>query len=475
MLDEASVKTIFETKIKDTFEQYLRIQNVSPAYNPAWEKDGHMQKVVDLYEKWALENSPKDAKVFVQEIENKTPLLVINVPSRNYSGDDTVLLYGHLDKQPEMIGWKQGIDPWAPTYDGDRLYGRGSADDGYAMFCALVAINDLEDNNISHPRLLVIIEASEESGSPDLVNHLELLNDSLEKYSCEKLEDVSLVICLDSGALSYDHLWITNSLRGLIEMHLTIRTLSQGTHSGGAGGIVPSTTHVLRTLLDRIAKSPSGEIIIEELNVEIPAQVSDAAENVAKIIGDDDAFGLPFAKGVEPLYKSVKDQLIANTFKPALEIIGIEGIPKIEDAGNVLLPEVKVALSFRIPPGVKPEIAAGAIAGELNRDTPYNAQMTVKVESLASGWQARARPQSLKDTFEAASQKHFGQSAQYLGEGGTIPFMFMLGEKYPNAQFMVTGLLGPESNAHGPNEFIHLPTFFKLTACVSDVLSSLGE
>lgn len=472
MLDQQAVKTIWETKIKDTFEEYLKIPNVSPAYNASWEKDGHMHKVVNLYEKWAKENASKSATVFVQKIEGKTPLLVINVPARKYDGDDTVLLYGHLDKQPEMVGWREGIEPWAPTYEGDRLYGRGSADDGYAMFSALIAINDLEDNNISHPRQIVIIEASEESGSPDLMDHLNLLNSSLEANSCEKLEDVSLVVCLDSGALSYEHLWVTNSLRGLIEMHLTIRTLKQGTHSGGAGGIVPSTTHILRTLLDRVAKSPSGEIIIDELNVEIPEHISEAAKNVAVIIGEDDPHGLPFAKGVEPIYESVADQLIANTYRPALEIIAIEGLPKIEDAGNVLLPEVKVALSFRIPPGVKPAIAAAAIAGELNRDTPYNAQITVKIESLASGWAAPERPQSLIDIFEAASQKHFGKSVQYLGEGGTIPFMFMLGEKYPNAQFMVTGLLGPESNAHGPNEFMHLPTFFKLTACVADVIAA---
>lgn len=472
MLDQQTVKTIWETKIKDTFEEYLKIPNISPAYNESWEDDGHMQKVVDLYENWAKQNAPKSASVFVQQIKNKTPLLVINVPARNYSGNESVLLYGHLDKQPEMLGWRDGIDPWASTYEGDRLYGRGSADDGYAMFSAIVALNDLEDNKVSHPRQIVIIEASEESGSPDLLEHLDLLDASLEKHSLEKLVDVSLVVCLDSGALSYEHLWITNSLRGLIEIHLTIRTLKQGTHSGGAGGIVPSTTHILRALLDRISKSPSGEITIEELNVEIPEHIYEAAEKVAMIIGDEDPHGLPFAQGVKALNEDVAEQLIANTYKPALEIIGIEGLPRIADAGNVLLPEVKVALSFRIPPGVKPDLAAAAIAGELNRDTPYNAQITVKVESLASGWAAPERPDSLAAIFDEASKKHFGNSAQYLGEGGTIPFMFMLGEKYPNAQFMVTGLLGPESNAHGPNEFMHLPTFYKLTSCVADVLAS---
>lgn len=432
-----------------------------------------METAILLYEKWAKENAPKNAIIFIQRIENKTPLLVIDIPPRDNASNDCVLFYGHIDKQPEMTGWKEGINPWAPTYIDDRVYGRGSADDGYALFCAITAVNDLEENNISHPRLLIIIEASEESGSPDLPEHLDKLNTTLADNECAELSDVSLVICLDSGALTYDHLWVTNSLRGLIEIHLTIKTLNQGTHSGVAGGIVPSTTHILRTLLDRISKSPSGEIILESLNVEIPQHILDAAKNTANILGTTKAHGLPFAQDVLPIYEEVADQIIANTYRPSLEIIGLDGIPKIQDAGNVLLPEINVALSFRIPPGVKPEIAAAEIVGELNRDTPYNAQITVKVDSLASGWAAPSRTEKLNEAFEQASLKHFGNSVQYMGEGGTIPFMFMLGEKYPNAQFMVTGLLGPESNAHGPNEFMHLPTFYKLTACVSDVLHEL--
>lgn len=473
MLNEQKVKEIFETQIKKTYDEYLTIPNVSPAYSSSWQIDGHMETAILLYEKWAKENAPKNAIIFIQRIENKTPLLVIDIPPRDNASNDCVLLYGHIDKQPEMTGWKEGINPWAPTYIDDRVYGRGSADDGYAMFCAITAINDLEDNNISHPRFLTVIEASEESGSPDLPEHLDKLNATLADNECAVLSDVSLVICLDSGALTYDHLWVTNSLRGLIEIHLTIKTLNQGTHSGVAGGIVPSTTHILRTLLDRISKSPSGEIILESLNVEIPQHILDAAKNTANILGTTKAHGLPFAQDVLPIYEEVADQIIANTYRPSLEIIGLDGIPKIQDAGNVLLPEINVVLSFRIPPGVKPEIAAAAIVGELNRDTPYNAQITVKVDSLASGWAAPTRTDKLTKLFEQTSQKHFGNSVQYMGDGGTIPFMFMLGEKYPNAQFMVTGLLGPESNAHGPNEFMHLPTFYKLTTCVSDVLHEL--
>ena len=470
MLTEENVREIWDSKVKSTFDQYLKIKNVSPAYSPTWKEDGYMDEAINLFEEWAKQNAPDGSTVFIQNIEGKTPLLVIDIPSNSDASTDTVLLYGHIDKQPEMVGWREGMDPWSPTYIDDRLYARGSADDGYAMFSSIIAVNEIVNSGIIHQRMLIVIEASEESGSPDLPSHLEVLNEKLIKNKCEPMLDVSLVVCLDSGALTYDHLWITNSLRGLIEIKLTIKTLNQGTHSGGAGGIVPSTTNILRTLLDRISESPSGEIILKELHVEIPDHIEDAAVNVGEILKNVEAHGLPFANNVKPLDVKVSDQLIANTYKPSLEIIGIDGIPSTAKAGNVLLPEITVALSFRIPPGVDPEIAAGVIVDELNRETPYDANVSVQVVSMANGWEAPQRTKVFTESINQASLKHFGKPSQYMGEGGTIPFMYMLGEKYANAQFLVTGLLGPESNAHGPNEFLHLPTLYKLTACVSDIL-----
>ncbi len=463
----ADVKNLWDEKVKHTLDAYMEIPNVSPAFDADWIASAHIENAMSLYEQWAKDNAPANADVKVQRIENKTPFLIVDIPSRDYNGDDVVLLYGHLDKQPPMTGWLNGREPFAATYEGDRMYGRGGADDGYALFAAMLACNYLEDNNISHARFLIVIEASEESGSPDLPAHLALIDDTLST----PMGDISLVVCLDSGCLDFDHLWITQSLRGLLQVNVSIRVLNQGTHSGGAGGIVPSATHILRALVDRISESPSGKIVLPELYTEIPQRIIDAADNVAEILGDSYSHGLPFASDVAPLKKTVAEQLVANTYEPALEIIGIDGIPSTSDAGNVLRPEVTLALSFRLPPGVDPHIAAAAVSEQLVRDTPFDAHVSVVVDSLASGWSAPEPAQWLADAVEESSQIHFGRSVQYMGEGGTIPFMAMLGEKYSSAQFMVTGVLGPETNAHGPNEFLHIPTAHRVTACVATVLS----
>lgn len=457
-------------KVKQTFDTYLSVPNVSPAFDSNWQESGHIEKAVSLFETWAKENAPSKAKVYVQRIENLTPLIVIDIPANNYRGDDCVLLYGHLDKQPPMDGWKENLEPFQATYIDDKIYGRGSADDGYAIFSSVLACNYLEENNIAHARHVIIIEACEESGSPDLPAHLDKLDRTLEV----PLGEVSLVICLDSGCLTYDHLWITRSLRGLLQINVGVRVLDQGTHSGGAGGIVPSAFHIIRELLDRISEPKTGEIKLDALKMNISESAKNAAENVAKILGDTSAHGLPFAKGVQPIHESVAAQIIANTYEPQLEVIGLEGIPDIENAGNVLRPHLEMALSFRLPPKVDPQVGAAAVVDALVRDRSFDAQVSVVVDSLASGWEAPEMESWLEDSLRKSSNDFFGQDVQFMGEGGTIPFMAMLGEKYPNSQFMVTGVLGPESNAHGPNEFLHLPTCMKVTASVAQALESHG-
>lgn len=458
-------------KAKDTYDVYMSIPNVSPAFDDLWKEHGYIDDVVKLFQVWANDNAPKSAQTYVQRIEGKTPLLIVDIPALNYKDSDCILLYGHLDKQPPMEGWMDGIEPFQPTYVEDRIYGRGSADDGYALFSSLLACKYLEENNISHARMVIIIEACEESGSPDLPEHLEKLSSTL----ASELGDISLVICLDSGCLTYEHLWVTNSLRGLLQINCDIRVLDQGTHSGGAGGIVPSAFHVLRELLDRIVEPGTGKVILPELCVEVRQDTKSSAQNAAEILGSVDAHGLPFAKDVQPIHESLSDQIIANTYESQLEIIGIEGIPSIQDAGNVLRPNVKVALSFRLPPGINPAKAAAAVSGSLLKEVPFNARVSVVIDSMASGWEAPKLDVWLETSLRNASTSYFGQDAQFMGEGGSIPFMAMLGQKYPDAQFLVTGLLGPGSNAHGPNEFLHFPTAMKLTACVTDILIAHGS
>jgi acetylornithine deacetylase/succinyl-diaminopimelate desuccinylase-like protein len=463
------IQDMWNSRVQKTFDEYLSIPNVSPAFDFSWEANGHINNVMQLFEKWARDNAPTSAEVHMQTIDGKTPLLIIDISAHDYAGDDAVLLYGHSDKQPPMYGWREGIEPFTATYIDDKIYGRGSVDDGYALFAATLASLCIDDQ--PHARLVIVIEASEESGSPDLIEHLDIIDQTLTK----PLGNVSLVVCLDSGCYSYEHLWITRSLRGLMQINLDVKVLEEGVHSGGNGGYAPSPFHIARALIDRIAEPATGKILVEDLHMAITDEVRNRAQRAADVIeGKENEFSV-LADGVEPLQTEIVEQILATTYEPQLEIIGLEGLPDIENAGNVIRPHITFALSFRLPPKVDPLIAAGAVSEMFLKDVPFNAQITVQVDSLAQGWEAPEDENWLAQATRETAREHFDEDVQFQGEGGTIPFMAMLGERYPQAQFFVTGVAGPNSHAHGPNEFIHVPTCFRVTACVADVLRAHGS
>jgi acetylornithine deacetylase/succinyl-diaminopimelate desuccinylase-like protein len=162
--------------------------------------------------------------------------------------------------------------------------------------------------------------------------------------------------------------------------------------------------------------------------------------------------------------------LLNRTWRPALSITGIDGVPSLSDAGNVLRPMTAAKISLRIPPGVDADHATASLKEILERDPPYGASVTFKGEMGADGWAAPDLSPWLETATDEASRTFFGKPAMYMGEGGSIPFMGMLGERFPEAQFLITGVLGPGSNAHGPNEFLDIPTGKRLTACVARVL-----
>ena len=393
-------------------------------------------------------------------LPGRTPLIYMEIPG---DVDATVLLYGHLDKQPEMTGWRDGLGPWEPVINGDRLYGRGGADDGYAAFASLAAIQVLQDQGIPHARCVVIIEACEESSSYDLPFYIEALS--------ERIGDPDLVICLDSGAGNYDQLWCTTSLRGLVGGTLRVEILSEGVHSGDASGIVPSTFRVARALVARLEDQETGAILPAELHVDIPPQRVAQAAVASEVLADQVYAKFPFLDGVLPV-AGERDELILNrTWRPALEVTGAEGIPPLDNAGNVLRPVTAFKLSLRIPPTLEAERASSDLKRILEAPNPYGARVQFDPEHAGAGWNAPPMPERLVDSIDAASQAFFGARAVHMGEGGTIPFMGMLGELFPQAQFLITGVLGPHSNAHGPNEFLHLPTGKKLTGCVAKVLA----
>jgi acetylornithine deacetylase/succinyl-diaminopimelate desuccinylase-like protein len=457
----------WDDDIIPVLHDYIRIPNVSVAYDADWAEAGHMARATDLLRQWCDRRAGEGlegASVEVHEIEGRTPVLLVDVPPVGAgSAYDTVLLYGHLDKQPPFSGWREGLGPWEPVVDGDRLYGRGSADDGYSTFSAISALEAVRAAGGSHSRCLVLIEASEESGSPDLPAHLDALGD--------RLGEPSLVIALDSWCGDWDRLWVTTSLRGLLDMTLEVEVLTEGVHSGSAGGVVPSSFRVLRQLLSRVEDERTGELLVRELHGDIP---NDRLRQIAATAADlgDFAARFPFAGDTRPERPSTEQTLIARTWQPALEVVGIAGAPPPPEAGNVLRPSTSVKLSLRLPPTADPAAAAEAVERRLTADPPYGARVTVRRGTAEPGWHAPPGARWLAGAVDSASHAAFGQAPRALGEGGTIPFMGMLGRRFPDAQFVVTGVLGPGSNAHGPNEFLHLPTARRVTTAVTHLLDA---
>jgi acetylornithine deacetylase/succinyl-diaminopimelate desuccinylase-like protein len=264
---------------------------------------------------------------------------------------------------------------------------------------------------------------------------------------------------------------VTTSLRGLVSGNLHIEILTQGIHSGMGSGIVPSCLQIFRHLLNRIEKENNGEILLQDLHVAIPAERIEQAKQAASILGTDVYKTLPFVSGAKPLTMQPFDLLMNQCWKPALSIIGADGLPEVKNAGNVTLPKLTFKLSMRLPPTANAEKAAKILKTTLESNPPYHAKIRFEPSDTASGWNAPRETPWLTQAANAASINYFGKEAVYMGEGGSIPFMGMLGEKFPDAQFLITGLLGPGSNAHGPNEFLHIPTGKKLTCCISEVIA----
>jgi acetylornithine deacetylase/succinyl-diaminopimelate desuccinylase-like protein len=468
MTPGAAMHEIWERDVVPTLTDFVRIPNLSPGFDPGWREAGHMDRATTLVEEWCRGRSIPGLMVERHQLEGRTPLLLIEVPATAAApADDTVLLYGHLDKQPEMAGWRAGLGPWTPVREGDRIYGRGVGDDGYAVFAALTAIEAVQAAGRPHTRCVVIIEASEESGSPDLPAYMDALAD--------RIGTPTLVFGLDSGCATYDRLWVTSSLRGLTSGELRVDVLTEGVHSGAAGGIVPSSFRILRSLLDRIEDAETGELRLPALRAEIPDAVRTAAEGLVADLGPTAAGDVPVVPGMRLATDDPVELVLAGTWRPQMAVVGADGLPPAANAGNVLRPFTSVTLSFRLPPTVDPVAATKAIETALTVDPPYGARVTWTPHDDGAGWAAPPLAPWLAAALDAASVAAFGQGVGYMGEGGTIPFMAMLGENFPEAQFVITGVLGPESNAHGPNEFLHLPTAERLTASVAHVLSAHAE
>ena len=477
VLDSAAVLSqVTEQWDRDIVRQlteYIAIPAKSPGFDADWQQHGLLETVVRNAAAWVEAQKVEGLALEIVRLPGRTPVLFFEIPATRTGSTQTVLMYGHLDKQPEFTGWRGDLGPWSPKYEDGKLYGRGGADDGYAVYASIAAVQALKAQNRPHPRIVGLIETCEESGSYDLLPYVDALR--------PRLGDVALVICLDSGAGNYEQLWLTTSLRGLAGGTLKVEVLTEGVHSGDASGLVPSSFRIMRQVLDRLEDSKTGRLLPASFHCEVPADRLAQAKATAAILGDEVYKRFPWAHWdcngstafALPTTTDPVQALVNRTWTPTLSVTGAEGFPALKDAGNVLRPYTAFKLSLRLPPLVDAAQATQELKALLEDNAPYQAKVTFEPASAASGWNAPATTPWFERALNAASEAHFGAPVGYIGQGGTIPLMNMLSQGFPSAQMMVCGVMGPRSNAHGPNEFLHVPYAKKLTAAVAEVMAQM--
>ncbi|OGO92771.1 MAG: peptidase M20 [Coxiella sp. RIFCSPHIGHO2_12_FULL_42_15] len=461
---QRDIATGWDEELVPLLQEYIKIPNKSPEFDPQWEEHGYMQQAMNLIFNWVQKQPIDGMHVEIITLPKRTPLLFVEIPGQIA---ETILLYGHMDKQPETSGWDIDKGPWKPTLVDNKLYGRGGADDGYSTFASLTAIAMLQRYHIPHARCVLLIEGCEESGSFDLPFYLEQLD--------TKIGEPNFVICLDSCAGNYEQMWSTTSLRGMVSGKLEIQVTREGIHSGLGSGVVPPIEIILRQLLDRIEDSRTGKIVLPGFEVDIPKLRIEQTQQAAKILRNDFLRAYPFVEDTQPVSSDLNELILNRSWRSQLSITGIEGYPALINAGNVTLPKAVFKLSMRIPPTAKSGQLSEILKTTLEKNPPFKAKITFTSTERATGWHAPPLAEWLRDANERASQYFFNKSALYIGEGGLIPFMGMLGKKFPQAQFLITGVLGPGSNAHGPNEFLHIPYVKGITGCVASVIASHYE
>ena len=465
------VNAKWDDEIVPALRDYIAVPAKRPAFDAQWAEHAYIDRVVRDAATWIEAQKIHGLTLEVLRLPGRTPVIFFEAPATRSGPGDTVLLYGHLDKQPEFTGWRNGLGPWTPKYDDGKLYGRGGADDGYAAYASITAIQALDRQGVPRPRCVGLIETCEESGSYDLLPYVDALRD--------RLGEVALVVCLDSGAGNYDQLWMTTSLRGLVAGTLEVQVLDEGVHSGDSSGVVPSSFRILRHVLDRLEDSATGRLLPQSFHCEIPAERLDQAEATARVLGDEVWRRFPWSCGADggfvlPMTTEPRQALLNRTWRPTLSVTGAEGLPPLSSAGNVLRPRSAFKLSLRLPPLVDAVAAVQELKTLLEADAPYNAKVIFKPDQgAATGWNAPPTEAWLEQALDAASQQYYGAPCGYIGQGGTIPLMSLLQTGFPKAQFMVCGVLGPQSNAHGPNEFLHVPYARKLTAAVAQTIAAM--
>jgi acetylornithine deacetylase/succinyl-diaminopimelate desuccinylase-like protein len=459
----------WDSDIVGQLTDYIQIPAKSPSFDKDWAAHGYIDTVVRNAAAWIEAQKIEGLTLEIIRLPGRTPIIFFDVPATRPQSAQTILMYGHMDKQPEFNGWRNDLGPWTPKYIDGKLYGRGGADDGYAAYAAVTAIQALKAQKVAHPRIVGLLETCEESGSYDLLPYIDALR--------SRLGEVALVICLDSGCGNFEQLWLTTSLRGMAAGVLKVEILTEGVHSGDASGLVPSSFRIMRQVLDRLEDSKTGRLLPQSFHCDIPADRVEQARATAAILGDLVWQRFPWACGADghsalPTTDDPMQALLTRTWTPTLSVTGAEGFPELRNAGNVLRPYTAFKLSLRLPPLIDAGQAVQELKSLLEDNAPYQARVTFEADGAATGWNAPSNAAWFETALHQASQAHFGAPCGYLGQGGTIPLMSMLEKGFPKAQMMVCGVLGPKSNAHGPNEFLHVPYAKRLTAAVAQVIAA---
>jgi len=455
------INQFWRTSIMPAFKQYIRIPCKSPAFDHNWEKHGYLMQAAKLMAKWAEAQKIPGLKSKIFKTQGKSPVLYLEIPGHH---KETTLLYCHLDKMPEIGHWSKGLHPWKAVIKNNRLYGRGTADDGYAFFAHIAAIKNLVEQKIPYNRCVLLVEAAEESSSCDLPHYLKKLRSVMGK--------VSLIICSDVGLHDDKRLWVTNALRGTIKATLSVKVLKGAAHSGTASGIIPSSFRVLRQLLDRIEDPMTGKSLLKSCHVTIPQEHKRAAQKLARLLGKTIYTVLPITTTIKPVTNNLSELLLNRTWRSTLCVTGIAGIPDLQNASNALRPETSAYLSIRTPPTVKPEKVVRELQKILTDNPPYNATITFTPHFHAAGWAATHIAPWLTQVLNHVSLSYFGKPMLQIAEGGNVGVIPLLNEMFPQAQIIPTGAMDMQSHEHAPDESLHLPTAHKITCCLSEILAA---
>jgi acetylornithine deacetylase/succinyl-diaminopimelate desuccinylase-like protein len=471
-IDPADLETYigdeFDKNILPSFKEFLSVPNISPSYDKDWNKNGFLKQAATVLLEYAqnIGISGLNASLCTGEEENVTPFLYIDIDSTS-KDEKRVLLYGHYDKQPPLTGWEQGKGPYSPIVEDDYLYGRGAADDGCSFYAALTSIKALQKFKIPHPKIIILIEGCEESGSIDLPFYI-------EKYK-KFIGSPDLIVAMDGGGLDYNRFWLSNSVRGIMCFEITVTTLTKGIHSGKGSGVAPETMMILRNLISRIEDYKSEIVSLKQFEVEIPQPVIDSAKKALDAVGNTWIKNIPILPGVKYLSDDLLKIYLNSSWTPSLAVLGVKGLPDLNSAGNVLRPSTTFKISIRLPPTYEAIKAKQIIQTVMTENPPFNSDIKISNFNYSDGAYISNTSDKLKSELNKISQIFFQNDYSEISVGATIPFVQIFLNMFPNAQMIVTGAAGIDSQIHSQNEKLKISYFKKFVCSLTNLIGDYNQ